>query len=107
MIKQDTEELEENFSFFDEISYPRTEKKDLSCYLVKTTNETAEVVNQNLDKSPMYSGKIKGTGTRYCPSFEDKIVRFPHHETHTLYLEPEGEYTDEYYINGFFNKSSG
>ena len=101
MIKQDTETIEENFTFFDELSYPRTDRKDLSCYLVKTTNETAEVVNKNLHKSPMYQGKITGTGTRYCPSFEDKIVRFPHHETHTLYLEPEGEYTDEYYINGF------
>ena len=101
MIKQDTENLEENFTFFDEVSYPQTTKKDLSCYLVKTNDKTAEVVNNNLHKSPMYQGKIKGTGTRYCPSFEDKIVRFPHHETHTLYLEPEGEYTDEYYINGF------
>jgi tRNA uridine 5-carboxymethylaminomethyl modification enzyme len=101
MIKQDTENLEENFSFFDEKSYPQTTKKDLSCYLVKTNNKTSEIVNKNLHKSPMFQGKIKGTGTRYCPSFEDKIVRFPHHETHTLYLEPEGEYTNEYYINGF------
>jgi tRNA uridine 5-carboxymethylaminomethyl modification enzyme len=101
MIKQDTETLEENFSFFNETSYPQTTRKDLSCYLVKTNDKTTEVVNKNLHKSPMYQGKIKGTGTRYCPSFEDKIVRFPHHDTHTLYLEPEGEYTDEYYINGF------
>ena len=101
MIKQDTENLEENFSFFDQKSYPQTTRKDLSCYLVKTTDKTTEVVNKNLHKSPMYQGKIKGTGTRYCPSFEDKIVRFPHHDTHTLYLEPEGEFTDEYYINGF------
>lgn len=101
MIKQDTETLEENFTFYDDDSYPKTTRQDLSCYLVKTTKKTADVVNKNLDKSPMYQGKIKGTGTRYCPSFEDKIVRFPHHEVHTLYLEPEGEFTNEYYINGF------
>ncbi|MCP4177355.1 MAG: tRNA uridine-5-carboxymethylaminomethyl(34) synthesis enzyme MnmG [bacterium] len=101
MIKQGTESFEENFSFFDEVSYPKTERKDLDCYLVKTSKATREVVQQNLDKAPMYQGRIEGIGTRYCPSFEDKIVRFPHHETHTLYLEPEGEYTQEYYINGF------
>jgi tRNA uridine 5-carboxymethylaminomethyl modification enzyme len=101
MIKQGTETFEDNFSFFDEVSYPKTERKDLDCYLVKTSKATRDVVNENLDKAPMYQGKIEGIGTRYCPSFEDKIVRFPHHDTHTLYLEPEGEYTQEYYINGF------
>ncbi|HJO92210.1 MAG TPA: tRNA uridine-5-carboxymethylaminomethyl(34) synthesis enzyme MnmG [Victivallales bacterium] len=101
MIKQGTETFEENFSFFDELAYPKTERKDLECYLVKTSIATRDVVQQNLDKAPMYQGRIEGIGTRYCPSFEDKIVRFPHHETHTLYLEPEGEYTQEYYINGF------
>lgn len=101
MIEQKTESLEENFTFFDEISYPKAEKKDLNCYMVKTTTETAKIVEENLHKTPLYQGKIEGIGTRYCPSFEDKIVRFPHHELHTLHLEPEGEYTDEYYLNGF------
>lgn len=101
MIKQDTENFEEYFSFFSGESYPKTIRKDLSCYMVKTSFETAEVVRKNLDKSPMYQGRIEGIGTRYCPSFEDKIVRFPHHETHNLYLEPEGEFNNEYYINGF------
>jgi len=101
MIKQDSECLEENFTFYNDLSYPRTLKKDLSCYLLKTTEETGQIVKDNLDKAPMYQGQIEGVGTRYCPSFEDKIVRFPHHEIHTLYLEPEGEYTDEYYLNGF------
>jgi len=101
MIKQDSECLEENFTFYNDLSYPRTLKKDLSCFLLKTTEETGQIVKDNLDKAPMYQGQIEGIGTRYCPSFEDKIVRFPHHEIHTLYLEPEGEYTDEYYLNGF------
>ncbi len=101
MIKQDTENVEENFTFFDEESYPQTNRKDLSCYLLKTTSETADIVRKNLHQAPLYQGKIEGIGTRYCPSFEDKVVRFPHHELHTLYLEPEGEYTDEYYLNGF------
>lgn len=101
MDKQDTEIFEENFTFFEDKAHPKTGKNDLSCYMVKTTLETAEIVKNNLDKSPMYQGKIKGIGTRYCPSFEDKVVRFPHHETHHLYLEPEGEFNSEYYINGF------
>ncbi len=101
MIKQDTENFCEYFSFFDGQSLPRTIRKDLSCYIVKTSLETADIVRKNLDKSPMYQGQIKGIGTRYCPSFEDKIVRFPHHETHNLYLEPEGEFNSEYYLNGF------
>lgn len=70
------------------------------CYMTYTTNETAEVARANLTRSPMYSGKIKGTGARYCPSFEDKIVRFPDRERHHVYLEPEGNSTDEYYLNG-------
>ncbi len=101
MIKQDSEDLEENFTFFDEVSYPQTKRKDLHCYLLKTTLETAKIVKENLYQAPLYQGNIEGIGTRYCPSFEDKVVRFPHHEIHTLYLEPEGEYTDEYYLNGF------
>ena len=101
MDKQDTENFEENFTFFDDPAYPQTERKDLSCYLVKSTLQTAEIVKKNLDKSPIYQGRIHGIGARYCPSFEDKVVRFPHHETHHLYLEPEGEFNSEYYINGF------
>ncbi|HCE46364.1 MAG TPA: tRNA uridine-5-carboxymethylaminomethyl(34) synthesis enzyme MnmG [Lentisphaeria bacterium] len=101
MIVQESESPEETFSYFPEDStYPRALKKEMPCYLVKSTLKTAEIIRANLDKSPMYSGKISGIGTRYCPSFEDKVVRFPHHETHLLYLEPEGEYTQEYYING-------
>ena len=72
----------------------------LPCYLTQTTAATAQAVRENLDRSPLYSGRIDGTGTRYCPSFEDKIVRFPDRESHHVYLEPEGAFTDEYYLNG-------
>jgi tRNA uridine 5-carboxymethylaminomethyl modification enzyme len=70
------------------------------CYVTQTTEKTGQIIRDNLDQSPLYSGKIEGIGTRYCPSFEDKIVRFPHHKTHHIYLEPEGDFTDEYYLNG-------
>jgi tRNA uridine 5-carboxymethylaminomethyl modification enzyme len=101
MNRQDADIAEENFSYWqDTPSLPRAERKDMPCYMVYSTEETAEIVNQNLEKAPLYQGKIEGIGTRYCPSFEDKIVRFPHHPKHLLYLEPEGEFTEEYYING-------
>jgi tRNA uridine 5-carboxymethylaminomethyl modification enzyme len=70
------------------------------CYLTYSTAETARAVRENLERSPLYSGRIRGTGTRYCPSFEDKIVRFADRERHQIYLEPEGHFTDEYYLNG-------
>lgn len=70
------------------------------CYLLKSTLETRQIVLDNIDRSPMYNGRIQAIGTRYCPSFEDKVMRFPHHETHQIYLEPEGAFTDEYYLNG-------
>lgn len=70
------------------------------CYTTLSTPQTAETVRENLHLSPMYSGRIEGVGTRYCPSFEDKVVRFPHHPEHTIHLEPEGVYTTEFYLNG-------
>jgi tRNA uridine 5-carboxymethylaminomethyl modification enzyme len=73
----------------------------LPCYLTQTTPQTAEIIRANLDKSPLYSGIIQGVGPRYCPSIEDKIVRFADKPTHQLFLEPEGVSTDEIYINGF------
>ena len=102
MTKQETNPGEERFSFFPgmEKIAPCAEEKDLPCYTTRTGEEAAELVRNNLDKAPMYNGLIEGIGTRYCPSFEDKIVRFPDHETHHIYLEPEGENTSEYYING-------
>jgi tRNA uridine 5-carboxymethylaminomethyl modification enzyme len=73
----------------------------LSCFITFTTQKTAEIIRSNLHKSPLYSGTIEGIGPRYCPSIEDKIVKFPEKERHQIFLEPEGVETDEFYINGF------
>lgn len=101
MSPQESEETDERFSFFpDDSIRPATFQKNLACYMTHTDQRAAEIVRANLDKAPMYNGLIKGIGTRYCPSFEDKIVRFPQHERHHIYLEPEGEFTGEYYLNG-------
>ncbi len=71
------------------------------CWHIKTNNKTHDIIRDNLDKSPLYGGKITGIGPRYCPSIEDKIVRFGDREGHTLFLEPEGLETNEMYLNGF------
>jgi tRNA uridine 5-carboxymethylaminomethyl modification enzyme len=73
----------------------------LPCYITHTTDATAEIIRANLHKSPMYSGVIEGVGPRYCPSIEDKIVKFPEKERQQIFLEPEGIATDEIYVNGF------
>src|SRR4051812_1539577 len=73
----------------------------LPCYVTFTTDKTAEIIRANLHKSPMYSGVIEGIGPRYCPSIEDKIVKFPEKERQQIFLEPEGIATDEIYVNGF------
>jgi tRNA uridine 5-carboxymethylaminomethyl modification enzyme len=70
------------------------------CYLGYTNSATHEVIRRNLDKSPLYSGLITGIGPRYCPSIEDKVVKFPHHPRHQFFLEPEGVETSEIYVNG-------
>lgn len=75
--------------------------KPRSCFIVHTTSEGHDILRQNLDKSPLYNGQINSTGPRYCPSIETKIVTFPDKESHQLFLEPEGEDTNEYYVNGF------
>jgi len=74
--------------------------EQVSCWLTYTTQETAEIVRKNLGKSAMYSGEIEGVGPRYCPSIEDKFVRFADKPRHLLYLEPEGRSTNEFYVNG-------
>jgi len=74
--------------------------EQVSCWLTYTTAETAEIVRKNLHKSAMYSGEIEGVGPRYCPSIEDKFVRFADKPRHLLYLEPEGRSTNEFYVNG-------
>jgi tRNA uridine 5-carboxymethylaminomethyl modification enzyme len=72
----------------------------LPCHITYTTSATAEIIRSNLSKSPLYSGVIKGVGPRYCPSIEDKIVKFSDKERHQIFLEPEGIETDEIYVNG-------
>src|SRR5450759_3741602 len=73
----------------------------LPCFITYTTDRTAKIIRENIHKSPMYSGVIEGVGPRYCPSIEDKIVRFPEKERQQIFLEPEGIATDEIYVNGF------
>ncbi|MBP7830315.1 MAG: tRNA uridine-5-carboxymethylaminomethyl(34) synthesis enzyme MnmG [Kiritimatiellae bacterium] len=75
----------------------------MSCYLAHTTMETADIVNNNLSESSLYGGLISGTGVRYCPSIEDKYVKFPQHESHHVFIEPEGRNTVEVYPNGTSN----
>ncbi len=73
----------------------------LPCHITYTTDATAKIIRENLHKSPLYSGVIQGVGPRYCPSIEDKIVKFPEKERQQIFLEPEGIATDEIYVNGF------
>jgi tRNA uridine 5-carboxymethylaminomethyl modification enzyme len=74
--------------------------EQVSCWMTYTTQETAQIVRENLSRSAMYSGEIEGVGPRYCPSIEDKFVRFADKPRHLLFLEPEGRATDEFYVNG-------
>ena len=76
------------------------QKPQVSCWLTYTNQETHRIIKENLDRSPLFSGAIEGTGPRYCPSIEDKVVRFADKERHQVFVEPEGLYTDEMYIDG-------
>ena len=88
------------FSFENEENEEIKNKKQVSCYLTYTTSKTHEIINNNLHRSPIYSGKIHGIGPRYCPSIEDKVVRFSDKPRHQLFIEPLGEKTSEMYIQG-------
>ena len=80
---------------------PETIQKDqVSCWLTYTNGKTHEIIRENLDRSPLFSGAIEGTGPRYCPSIEDKVVKFPDKERHQVFVEPEGLYTNEMYLGG-------
>jgi len=74
--------------------------EQIPCWITHTNRQTHDIIRANLDKSPMYSGRIQGVGPRYCPSIEDKVVKFAEKEQHQLFLEPEGRHTREYYVNG-------
>lgn len=86
------------FEFFPTCPYPENQ---INCYLTRTTKETKKIILENLHLSPMYNGEIEATGVRYCPSIEDKIVKFGDKEEHPIFLEPEGFDTDEVYVQGF------
>jgi tRNA uridine 5-carboxymethylaminomethyl modification enzyme len=97
MQEQPGDEQPEKFSFSDT---PKL-KKQRSCYLTYTNEEVHDILRTGFDKSPLFVGRIKGTGPRYCPSIEDKIERFSERTRHQLFIEPEGWDTIEYYVNGF------
>ena len=94
---QEADERPVPFSF----STDRIEQPQVKCYVGYTTRALHETIRENLNQSPLYSGRIKGIGPRYCPSIEDKVVKFADKERHQLFLEPEGHDTNEVYLNGF------
>jgi len=96
LIRQNGDEEPRPFSFSSE----KPTVSQLPCYITYTNRRTHRVIQDNLDRSPLYSGVIKGTGVRYCPSIEDKIMKFPDKGRHQIFLEPEGRATQEYYPNG-------
>ena len=90
---------ERTFSFDNKVYYDV--EKQIPCHLIYTTEQTHKIINDNLDKSSMYGGLVEGVGPRYCPSIEDKVVRFADKERHQLFLEPESIYYNDIYIQGF------
>ncbi len=102
LTKTEIQKGDENvvaFSFLNE-NKDFSDKKQEACYLTYTTEKTKEIIMENLDRSPMYAGLVKGIGPRYCPSIEDKMVRFPDRDIHQVFIEPESLSTDEMYIQG-------
>lgn len=93
---QDGDENPRPFSF----STAKVDRKQIPCYITYTNDTTHELIKQNLEFSPMYSGQIKSIGPRYCPSIEDKVVRFAERDRHQIFIEPEGYETNEMYLNG-------
>ncbi len=98
MEEQKGDELIRPFSFSNEPE--DIEREQVSCWLTYTNQETHGIIRDNIDRSPLFSGDIKGTGPRYCPSIEDKVMKFPDKERHQIFVEPEGLYTNEMYLSG-------
>jgi len=96
MERQDGDDDMPPFSF----STKEKPENRVSCYLTYTNSETHRIIRENLDRSPLYGGEIEGVGPRYCPSIEDKVMRFPEKERHQLFIEPMGENTKEMYVQG-------
>ena len=97
MIEQPGDEVTSKFSYTDTVSL----KEQRSCFMTYTSPEVHELLREGFENSPMYTGRIKGIGPRYCPSIEDKIDRFATKDRHQLFIEPEGWHTTEIYVNGF------
>lgn len=96
MIEQPGDDQALRFSFIS----PIIKRPQLSCWLTHSNKTTHQIVMDNIDRAPMFTGIIQGIGTRYCPSFEDKVVRFAQKDSHQLFIEPEGRDTDEMYVQG-------
>ncbi|MCK9225345.1 MAG: tRNA uridine-5-carboxymethylaminomethyl(34) synthesis enzyme MnmG, partial [Candidatus Muirbacterium halophilum] len=95
--KQEHENIDQNFSIWEK----NTVKNGRDCYVVRTDDKVHEIIRQNIEFSPLFKGIIEGKGPRYCPSIEDKVVRFFDKDSHKIFLEPEGNNTDEWYMQGF------
>lgn len=93
---QDGDLEPQSFSFMTKNLY----REQYPCYLTYTNEQTHQIIRDNIDRSPLYSGKIAGTGPRYCPSIEDKVVKFPSKDRHQIFIEPEGIWTNEMYVQG-------
>jgi len=98
--KMDVQHGDEQPSFMSFRTMPMFHVEQIPCYITYTTNQTKELIQANIHRSPLYSGKIKGVGPRYCPSIEDKIIKFSEKKRHQIFLEPEGRQTNEFYVNG-------
>ena len=96
MLEQPGDDVMMPFSF----DYDRIDRPSLQCHITWTNSETHRIIQENIHRSPLYGGKIVGKGPRYCPSIEDKVVRFPDRERHQIFVEPEGVGTEEMYLNG-------
>jgi tRNA uridine 5-carboxymethylaminomethyl modification enzyme len=96
MVRQDGDAIPLPFSF----SSGKLNIDQVPCYITHTSEATAKIIRDNLHRSPLYGGRIKGTGVRYCPSIEDKVVRFADKPSHQIFIEPEGRHTAEVYLNG-------
>ena len=97
LAKQHGDEVLPVFSFMGSVD---DHPQQIPCYITHTNEQTHEVIRNNLDRSPMYTGVIEGIGPRYCPSIEDKVMRFADRNSHQIYLEPEGLTSNEVYPNG-------
>jgi tRNA uridine 5-carboxymethylaminomethyl modification enzyme len=96
----DAEVLPFSFAHEEEGARSGLGRPSLPCWVTYTTAETHRIIRENIHRSPLYAGRIKGVGPRYCPSIEDKVMRFPERDRHQLFVEPEGEDTEEVYLNG-------